>query len=141
MDLNRFLLDRMIAEREGVTDDAAANRVALMGSLIAPSNMLLALLMVQLLARKEVAAQAPAPPPPAPGPPAVPWVAPLMTYAEAAGRITELGFNPTRPHSWEDIAEIEVVVAQSPAPHARVPPSTDVTLYVAKLKNMINDDD
>ncbi|HET7462470.1 MAG TPA: hypothetical protein VFJ82_14550 [Longimicrobium sp.] len=136
MDLMTFLLDRTVARNEGVTDEAAANRIALLGSVIAQQNMVLSLILVQKLARDEVAARpVPPPPPPPPPPSAVPLVAPLTTFDQAQKQVVAFGFNVVRQDLWTRKEPLEVVIAQEPAPFSDAGPGTDVTLVVARLED------
>ncbi|HEX6749581.1 MAG TPA: hypothetical protein VF092_19960 [Longimicrobium sp.] len=135
MDLYNFLVDRVVAQNEGVTDEAAANRIALLGSLVAQQNMLLSLILVQKLARDELASR-PAPPPPPPPPPAVPLVAPLTTFEQASIQVSAAGFHAVRQDLWTRAEPLEVVLAQDPAPFSEAAPGADVTLVVARLEEV-----
>lgn len=131
MDLMNFLLDRTIARKEGVTDEEALNRIALLGSLVAQSNALLSLLLVQKLARDEVASRRPPVPP---APPAVPRVAPLTTFEQAAKQVESFGFSAVREDLWSRSEPMEVVIAQDPGPFSEAAPGTAVRLVVARLE-------
>lgn len=115
-----FLIGRTLAEREGIADQSSQNRLALVGGLLGSSTT--GLVLTSVLARREAETI----PPVSPGP--VDVDVPPVTgfpFDEAEKIVTAAKLRP-------DTQEVltNTVIAQNPAPPARVAPGSIVTLFV-----------
>jgi serine/threonine-protein kinase len=127
-----YMLGRLTAERAGVSDTAAINRLALVGAIL-PSPLMGAVVTQQLAIREAANSQPPSrvpepSPAPSPDPAPVPVFIPdvrRQSLEDAQRILLKYGL-----HATVKTNAPAVVAEQSPAPGAQVDPGATVTLTV-----------
>lgn len=127
--LTGFLLGRVVAERQGITDDATINKLALMGAVMGGTPT--GLMMTTVLAQREAeAVKLPAAPVGSTIQVEVPDVTD-ETFNEAKKRLESLGLVINKQDLYSLTTSKGHVISQNPQSGAIVPQSSTVALAVS----------
>lgn len=126
--LTGFLLGRVVAEKQGITDDAAVNKLALMGAMFGgtPTGIVMTTVLAQREAESAKATQSVTP--------AIQVEIPDVTdetFNEAKKRLDSLGLVIVKQELYSLTTSKGHIISQNPVAGTIVPQNSQVTLAIS----------